>query len=230
MPGQPHMQILKAAGAPELFVARPDATAPRDAQLVLVHVRDYTNGLPSILDNNHPVRHDSVIVVHNGRIQNDEELFAEHQVPRWSPHMTVDSEAICMLLHELGTSTDESGGLDQALRGLIGSYAFAAYDERHPGRMLVVRGNRRPLVVVRAPGLAFCCSTPEAAQFAISACSISHAHVEVVPPRTLLVLEDGRVTMTRKVHVRSFTEACYEPYDVSRGAAAQGHVLRLYRG
>ena len=51
---------------------------PQHASKVLVHVRDYTKGHPMIEANNHPVRHGSVVGVHNGIILNDEEIFAEH--------------------------------------------------------------------------------------------------------------------------------------------------------
>src|SRR5580765_7629783 len=47
---------------------------PADATQLLVHVRDYTKGHPSIEANNHPVRHGPVIGVHNGIIVNDDQL------------------------------------------------------------------------------------------------------------------------------------------------------------
>ncbi len=45
---------------------------------LLVHVRDYTKGHPSIAANNHPVRHGPVVGIHNGIILNDDELLARH--------------------------------------------------------------------------------------------------------------------------------------------------------
>ena len=48
---------------------------PRDATEVLVHVRDYTKGHPSIAANNHPVRHGPVVGIHNGIIVNDDEIL-----------------------------------------------------------------------------------------------------------------------------------------------------------
>ena len=49
---------------------------PADAHQVLLHVRDYTKGHPQIAANNHPVRHGTVVGVHNGTILNDDELMA----------------------------------------------------------------------------------------------------------------------------------------------------------
>src|ERR671936_317256 len=70
---------------------------PQDATEVLVHVRDYTKGHPTIEANNHPIRHGRVVGIHNGIIVNDDELLAEHDCARSEPGMTVDSEAIFAL-------------------------------------------------------------------------------------------------------------------------------------
>ena len=51
---------------------------PADATEALVHVRDYTKGHPTVLANNHPIRHGSVVGIHNGIIVNDEEILARH--------------------------------------------------------------------------------------------------------------------------------------------------------
>ena len=67
---------------------------PTTANQLLVHVRDYTKGHPSIAANNHPVRHGPVVGIHNGIIVNDDELLAPHSCARAEPRMTVDSEAI----------------------------------------------------------------------------------------------------------------------------------------
>src|SRR3954467_8485611 len=55
---------------------------PEEATKLLVHVRDYTKGHPSLAANNHPVRHGSVVGIHNGIIKNDDELFAQHEIAR----------------------------------------------------------------------------------------------------------------------------------------------------
>src|SRR6185312_15040303 len=69
-------------------------SVPAAANQLLVHVRDYTKGHPSIAANNHPVRHGPVVGIHNGIIVNDDELLAPHSCARAEPRMTVDSEAI----------------------------------------------------------------------------------------------------------------------------------------
>ena len=58
--------------------ARRASRCPASATQLLVHVRDYTKGHPTIVANNHPIRHGAVVGIHNGIIVNDEELFARH--------------------------------------------------------------------------------------------------------------------------------------------------------
>ena len=42
----------------------------------LIHVRDFTKGHPEIEANNHPIRHGAVVGVHNGVVENDDDLLA----------------------------------------------------------------------------------------------------------------------------------------------------------
>src|SRR3954470_13183938 len=41
-------------------------TVPQEVDQLLVHVRDYTKGHPSIAANNHPVRHRPIVGIPNG--------------------------------------------------------------------------------------------------------------------------------------------------------------------
>src|ERR1043165_1639036 len=70
---------------------------PTHATELLVHVRAYTKGHPSIGANTPPVRHGPVVGIHNGIILNDDELLSEFSCARAEPRMTVDSEAIFAL-------------------------------------------------------------------------------------------------------------------------------------
>jgi glutamine---fructose-6-phosphate transaminase (isomerizing) len=111
---------------------------PEEATKLLVHVRDYTKGHPSLAANNHPIRHGSVVGVHNGIIDNDDQLFAQHGIPRAEPEMTVDSEIIFALAER------SRGRTAAALQELHGSLATAWLDEGRPELMLA-RGIGRPL-------------------------------------------------------------------------------------
>ena len=82
-----------------------DVLLPTTTTDALVHVRDYTKGHPTILANNHPIRHGSVVGIHNGIIANDEEIFDRYDLRRAEPEMTVDSEAIFALVNTRRSAT-----------------------------------------------------------------------------------------------------------------------------
>src|SRR5512133_193267 len=108
-------------------------SVPGEATQLLVHVRDYTKGHPSIAANNHPVRHGPVVGIHNGIITNDDELLEPFDCARAQPHMTVDSEAIfAVAAHSMSDA--------RALEELEGAMAAAWFDERRPAVLHVARG------------------------------------------------------------------------------------------
>jgi glucosamine 6-phosphate synthetase-like amidotransferase/phosphosugar isomerase protein len=142
----------RRAGASELL---DEISVPAGASQVLVHVRDYTKGHPSLNANNHPVRHGSVVGVHNGIIKNDEEIFAEYGFERAEPEMTVDSEAIFAL-------AERERGRAKAFGELYGSMATAWLDERDPEVLFLARGIGRPLWIGEGKHELFFASTKSA--------------------------------------------------------------------
>lgn len=141
-----HKQRSGASALIDRIEVAPSATQ------VLLHVRDYTKGHPRIEANNHPVRHGSVVGIHNGIILNDEEVFAANGFQRAEPGMTVDSEAI-FALAELSDSKPK------ALEQLRGSMATAWMDERRPDELICARGVGRPLWIGRSRQGTFFAST-----------------------------------------------------------------------
>ena len=128
---------------------------PAWATQALIHVRDYTKGHPDIEANNHPIRHGAVVGIHNGVIENDDELLARLQIERHEPGMTVDSEAIFALM-ELRTNDP------RALAELRGAMAAAWMDERDPTALFLARGLARPLWIGRTRTDLFFASTRRA--------------------------------------------------------------------
>src|SRR6266540_1303533 len=114
--GEGGIQVCKQLSGASALLDRVEI--PQSATKVLVHVRDYTTGHPTIAANNHPIRHGAVVGIHNGIILNDEELFAHHRIERAEPEMTVDSEAIFALL-------DVFGARRETLEELKGAMATA---------------------------------------------------------------------------------------------------------
>src|SRR5712691_11131304 len=113
-------------------------TVPAHACELLVHVRDYTKGHPSIPANNHPVRHGPIVGIHNGIIVNDDEILCEFDCARAEPRMTVDTEAIMAL-------AAHSRADARAFEQLRGAMATAWFDDRAPDVLYLARGAHRPL-------------------------------------------------------------------------------------
>lgn len=158
---------------------------PPHATQALVHVRDYTKGLPSIAANNHPVRHGVVVGIHNGIIENDDELFAHHGWTRHEAEMSVDSEVIFALAE--ATASDP-----HALAELRGAMAAAWMDERAPDVLVLARGVGRPLWLGSGRQEIFFASTRAALELVERSLRLRLRLREVREGR-LLVLVGGRV-------------------------------------
>jgi glucosamine--fructose-6-phosphate aminotransferase (isomerizing) len=158
---------------------------PEAASKLLVHVRDFTKGHPSLAANNHPIRHGSVVGVHNGIIKNDDELFAQHRIERAEPGMTVDSEIIFALAEQ------SRGRTAAVLEKLYGSVATAWLDEERP-ELLIARGMGRPLWLGTGKRELFFASTRVALELVESYCSIKLRKREL-PEGMVVAVEGGRV-------------------------------------
>jgi glucosamine 6-phosphate synthetase-like amidotransferase/phosphosugar isomerase protein len=163
---------------------------PRDARQVLVHVRDYTKGHPTVAANNHPIRHGSVVGIHNGIIANDDALLASHGIERHDPGMTVDSEVIFALVHAHGSHP-------HVLDELVGAMAAAWIDERDPSAMHLARGVGRPLWLGRARHETFFASTRDALEVVERALGTTFLKTQVDEGR-LLTLVDGALVEERR--------------------------------
>jgi glucosamine 6-phosphate synthetase-like amidotransferase/phosphosugar isomerase protein len=162
-------------------------SVPQEATHLLVHVRDYTKGHPSIAANNHPVRHGSVVGIHNGLIVNDEEILARFPCARAEADMTVDTEAIFAV-------AAHSGSDPRALEQLKGAMAAAWLDEGQPDTIHLARGMGRPLWIGATRGALFFAST----QVALEVLE-RYAHVELrkqeLKHGTHLLVKDGDVVV-----------------------------------
>src|SRR5207248_1677278 len=163
---------------------------PDNATELLVHVRDYTKGHPSIAANNHPVRHGPVVGIHNGIILNDDELLAPYSCARAEPRMTVDSEAIFAL-------AAHSRNEPRALEALAGSMAAAWLDRREPGVVYAAHGVGRPLWLGRGREEVFFASTRDALEI-VSEYVGMRLRASEVRDGTYLALRNGRVARTAR--------------------------------
>jgi glucosamine 6-phosphate synthetase-like amidotransferase/phosphosugar isomerase protein len=182
-PGETYPTVVKQRTPASQLLERVEV--PQSANQLLVHVRDYTKGHPSIDGNNHPVRHGPVVGIHNGIIVNDDDLLAPHSCARAEPRMTVDSEAIFAIAAHSRNSA-------RALEHLRGAMASAWIDERESDTLFLARGAGRPMWLGESRDAVFFASTEAALAVVERYCGVRLRKHEV-RQGTLLTVTDGRV-------------------------------------
>ena len=179
-----------------------EIAVPADALQVLVHVRDYTKGHPEIAGNNHPIRHGSVVGIHNGLIENDDALLERYRIERHEPETTVDSEAIFALMELRGHDP-------RALAEMRGAMAAAWLDERDDETLYLARGVGRPLWIARTDDDLYFASTQRALAIVGAALRVRLAVRQVREGRLLHVVA-GQIVKTHRFR----TDRSYRDEDV----------------
>jgi glutamine phosphoribosylpyrophosphate amidotransferase len=214
-PGDGYPTVVKQRTPASLLLDR--ISVPPAAGQLLVHVRDYTKGHPSIAANNHPVRHGPVVGIHNGIITNDDELLERHDCARAEPHMTVDSEAIFAVAAHSRSDA-------RALEELEGAMAAAWLDEREPDLVHLARGTGRPLWLGQGRDGVFFASTKLALEVLEHYCALS-LRKRQVRAGTLFALCEGRVQVEARFKPKRYVEA--DPLPAVRAPGERENCLSL---
>ena len=186
--GVPELDVRKQRSGASAILER--LSVPQQATQALIHVRDYTKGHPSVEANNHPVRHGSVVGIHNGIIANDDELFIAESIDRHDDAMSVDSEIIFAL-------AERDHGSPQVFERCVGSMAAAWMDERRPGVLFLVRGVGRPLWTGHTRHETFFASTRHALEVVEDTLRMTLTKRQV-DEGTLLALAAGRTAWSER--------------------------------
>ncbi len=153
----------------------------------IAHTRWATHGEPSER-NAHPHVSGDIVVVHNGIIENHEELRAELQGRGYEFSSDTDTEVIAHLVHYHRQHTDSLlAALQTTLKELRGAYGTVMMDVRDPSRVVVARSGS-PLVIGLGLGENF----------------IASDQLALLPvTRRFMFLEEGDVAEVtrREVHV-----------------------------
>ena len=142
---QGELQLTRAVGK----VAQLDDSLeqePNEGRTGIAHTRWATHGVPAER-NSHPHVSGDVAVVHNGIIENHEELRAELQAKGYVFASETDTEVVAHLVFE---QMKDGAGLRAAMLAVLprlhGAYALAVVAGREPQRMLLARKGS-PLVI-----------------------------------------------------------------------------------
>ena len=122
-----------------------------EARTGIAHTRWATHGAPATR-NAHPMfSRDAIALVHNGIIENFEELRDELKAGGYVFDSQTDTEVIAHLIHSLYAG-DLFDAVQRAVRRLIGAYAIAVVAKAEPGRVVGARAGNPLVVGVAADG------------------------------------------------------------------------------
>ncbi|WP_298623388.1 glutamine--fructose-6-phosphate transaminase (isomerizing) [uncultured Zoogloea sp.] len=136
--GKPEVMRLRAVGRVAELTAQADATG-LTANIGIAHTRWATHGVPSER-NAHPHISGGLAVVHNGIIENFEELRTQLRAKGYVFTSETDTEAIAHLLHDkLKTIPDLFDAVRATVAELVGAYAIGVVAEVDTHRVIVAR-------------------------------------------------------------------------------------------
>ena len=116
-----------------------------DTHLGIAHTRWATHGSPN-LNNAHPHTQGHITLVHNGIIENYQDL-KKILPPRYNLKSTTDSEVVCAYLDYLYTQTNDILLALSKLKDTIqGSYALAIILDNNPRRLFAIKKDS-PLII-----------------------------------------------------------------------------------
>lgn len=203
-PGKIRVRKTNVSASRYIKSGRVKAEMGEGVNTAILHTRWATQGSPSVNGNNHPIMRPPVVLVHNGHVSNDDDLFTRLGVERQAE---VDSEAIAALL-----ATDPAP-LHELLPSVRGRAAVAWMDKRHlvdskRGPVLhVARITDSPLAVGQTRGGSF---------FFASTMSLLHKALDEAGVGSL----DWEINMGEgeRMEVRNGIVSTYESFQIERPA------------
>jgi glucosamine--fructose-6-phosphate aminotransferase (isomerizing) len=113
----------------------------------IAHTRWATHGIPSTANAHPHVSEDAIALVHNGIIENHEELRDELASAGYDFQSETDTEVMVHLVHHLtGEGNDLFGAVRKAVKRIHGAYAIAVVSAEEPGVVVGARAGS-PLVL-----------------------------------------------------------------------------------
>src|SRR5687767_1411324 len=178
-----------------------------DGPVGIAHTRWATHGVPSER-NAHPHVSEGISVVHNGIIENHEEVRSSLQRAGYVFASDTDTEVIAHLVHskvEAGATLLEA--TRQAVGELTGAYAIAVVDENDPTRLVVARMGA-PLLLGLGEGENFAASDASAlVQVTQNVVYLEEGDLAEITLGGVRIVDVKGKDAKRPVHVSSLTSA-----------------------
>jgi glutamine---fructose-6-phosphate transaminase (isomerizing) len=137
--GTGHVSRTRAVGKVKMLQEALDES-PVHGHTGIAHTRWATHGVPSERNAHPHISQDGIAIVHNGIIENHEELRAELQQAGYQFVSETDTEVIAHRVHHhLGTLGDLFKAVRATVAELEGAYALVVLSEQEPDRLILAR-------------------------------------------------------------------------------------------
>lgn len=145
----------------KLVTAAAKANAKASGRLGIAHTRWATHGKPSVANAHPHMSGSDIALVHNGIIENYEELRVELKKAGYSFITDTDTEAIAHLIHanRAGGKVSLVAAVKKTVKKLEGAYGLCVIDNTEPDKLVVARSGS-PLVIGVGIGENFVASDP----------------------------------------------------------------------
>jgi glucosamine--fructose-6-phosphate aminotransferase (isomerizing) len=137
--GSKHLTRLRTVGKVRNLDEALQRT-PTHGQIGIAHTRWATHGIPSERNAHPHISHDGLAIVHNGIIENHEELRADLERRGYKFTSETDTEVIAQRIHyHLQTLKDLFKAVRATVAELEGAYALLVVSEHDPDRLILAR-------------------------------------------------------------------------------------------
>ncbi len=137
--GTEHLKRVRTVGKVKMLQEAIDLS-PTHGKVGIAHTRWATHGVPSERNAHPHISKDGLAIVHNGIIENHDELRAELQRLGYSFTSETDTEVIAHRIHHhLGTLGDLFKAVRATVAELEGAYALVVLSEDDPDRLILAR-------------------------------------------------------------------------------------------
>jgi glucosamine--fructose-6-phosphate aminotransferase (isomerizing) len=137
--GTEHLKRVRTVGKVKALQDAIDES-PTHGLLGIAHTRWATHGVPSERNAHPHISNDGLAIVHNGIIENHDELRADLQRLGYSFTSETDTEVIAHRIHHhLGTLGDLFKAVRATVAELEGAYALVVLSEKDPDRLILAR-------------------------------------------------------------------------------------------
>src|SRR6201996_6619504 len=137
--GSKHLSRLRTVGKVKMLEEALEQ-APVSGKVGIAHTRWATHGVPSERNAHPHISLDGLAIVHNGIIENHEELREELKRLGYTFSSETDTEVIAHRIHHhLATVKDLFKAVRATVAELEGAYALAVVSENDPDRLILAR-------------------------------------------------------------------------------------------